>query len=154
MKSNLNKFFFNLSSIFFLCSCHTLEHQNIFVHGIKKSQDQKIITTENERTKNKKVDKKKISNKEEMAPIKVPKKVQKVKTVALNKRINLPKMEKFTLSVFKGWSEDKQLRKRAIELNNGRAAQMGILALMVHEKLDNNPYVINSLLGSPVPFNA
>ena len=53
-----------------------------------------------------------------------------------------------------GWSEDKQLRKRAIELNNGRAAQMGILALMVHEKLDNNPYVINSLLGSPVPFNA
>jgi hypothetical protein len=43
--------------------------------------------------------------------------------------------------------------KKAIELNNGRAAQMGILALMVHEKLDNNPYVINSLLGSPVPFN-
>jgi hypothetical protein len=30
---------------------------------------------------------------------------------------------------------------------------MGILALMVHEKLDNNPYIINSLLGSPVPFN-
>jgi len=30
---------------------------------------------------------------------------------------------------------------------------MGILALMVHEQLDNNPYVINSLLGYPVPFN-
>jgi hypothetical protein len=28
-----------------------------------------------------------------------------------------------------------QLKKRAIELNQGRAAQMGILALMVHEKL-------------------
>jgi Chlorophyll A-B binding protein len=28
-----------------------------------------------------------------------------------------------------------KLRKRAVELNNGRAAQMGILALMVHEKL-------------------
>lgn len=52
-----------------------------------------------------------------------------------------------------GWSEAKQLRKRGIELNNGRAAQMGILALMVHEKLNNDPYVINSLLGSPVPFN-
>jgi hypothetical protein len=52
-----------------------------------------------------------------------------------------------------GWSEDKQNRKRAIELNNGRAAQMGILALMVHEKLNNDPYVINSLLGAPVPFN-
>ena len=52
-----------------------------------------------------------------------------------------------------GWSESKQASKRAIELNNGRAAQMGILALMVHEKLDNNPYVINSLLGAPVAFN-
>mmetsp|Transcript_11819 Transcript_11819/g.15441 ORF Transcript_11819/g.15441 Transcript_11819/m.15441 type:complete len:205 (+) Transcript_11819:73-687(+) len=44
-------------------------------------------------------------------------------------------------------------RRKAVELNNGRAAQMGILGLMVHEMLDNNPYVINSLLGSPVPFN-
>jgi hypothetical protein len=51
------------------------------------------------------------------------------------------------------WSEAKQRSKYAIELNNGRAAQMGILALMVHEKLDNNPYIINSILGSPVPFN-
>jgi len=53
----------------------------------------------------------------------------------------------------RGWNEAKQRSKAAIELNNGRAAQMGILALMVHEKLDNNPYIINSLLGSPVPFN-
>jgi len=34
-----------------------------------------------------------------------------------------------------------KLKKRAIELNNGRAAQMGILALMVHEVIDNNPYI-------------
>ena len=52
-----------------------------------------------------------------------------------------------------GWSDAKQRSKAAIELNNGRAAQMGILALMVHEKLNNDPYVINSLLGFPVPFN-
>ena len=44
-------------------------------------------------------------------------------------------------------------RRQAVELNNGRAAQMGILGLMVHEKLDNNPYIINSLLGAPVAFN-
>jgi len=44
-------------------------------------------------------------------------------------------------------------KKLAIELNNGRAAQMGILGLMVHEKIDNNPYVLNSLLGFPVKFN-
>eukprot|EP01036_Dinobryon_divergens_P025871 gene25871-34460_t len=52
-----------------------------------------------------------------------------------------------------GWDEATLNKKLAIELNNGRAAQMGILALMVHEKLDNNPYIINSLLGFPVPFN-
>lgn len=37
-----------------------------------------------------------------------------------------------------GWDkldEATKLKKRAIELNQGRAAQMGILALMVHEKL-------------------
>jgi len=52
-----------------------------------------------------------------------------------------------------GWDQETLDRKLAIELNQGRAAQMGILALMVHEKLDNNPYIINDLLGSPVPFN-
>mmetsp|Transcript_7306 Transcript_7306/g.14477 ORF Transcript_7306/g.14477 Transcript_7306/m.14477 type:complete len:185 (+) Transcript_7306:226-780(+) len=39
-----------------------------------------------------------------------------------------------------GWdkqSEDWKKNKRAIELNNGRAAQMGILGLMVHEQLGN-----------------
>jgi Chlorophyll A-B binding protein len=37
-----------------------------------------------------------------------------------------------------GWDtldDATKLKKRAIELNQGRAAQMGILALMVHEKL-------------------
>ena len=39
-----------------------------------------------------------------------------------------------------GWdkqSAEWKERKRAIELNQGRAAQMGILGLMVHEKLGN-----------------
>ena len=37
-----------------------------------------------------------------------------------------------------GWDtfdEETKLTKRAIELNNGRAAQLGILGLMVHEKI-------------------
>ncbi|KAL3918555.1 MAG: hypothetical protein SGILL_004183, partial [Bacillariaceae sp.] len=37
-----------------------------------------------------------------------------------------------------GWntfSEDTKLQKRAVELNNGRAAMMGIFGLMVHEQL-------------------
>merc|ERR1712071_583064 len=37
-----------------------------------------------------------------------------------------------------GWDtfdEETKLSRRAIELNNGRAAQMGLLGLMIHEKL-------------------
>jgi Chlorophyll A-B binding protein len=40
-----------------------------------------------------------------------------------------------------GWDSfdaSTKLQKRAVELNNGRAAQMGILALMVHEQLGVN----------------
>jgi hypothetical protein len=57
-----------------------------------------------------------------------------------------------------GWdtfTQEEKESKQAIELNNGRAAQMGILALMVHEQLpSHDPYMINSLLGYPVDFNA
>ena len=60
-------------------------------------------------------------------------------------------IEETCSSTYPAIAED---RRKAVELNNGRAAQMGILALMVHEKLDNNPYMINSLLGAPIDFNA
>jgi len=44
-------------------------------------------------------------------------------------------------SVPVGWvgsyTDEQKLNKRAIELNQGRAAQMGMLALMVHDKLGN-----------------
>lgn len=53
------------------------------------------------------------------------------------------------------FTAEEQERKRSIELNNGRAAQMGILGLMVHEMLpSHDPYVINELLGYPIDFNA
>ena len=53
---------------------------------------------------------------------------------------------------FGGWdrfSEEEKMNKRAIELNQGRAAQMGILAMMVHEKIGGDPYIINALVGHP-----
>eukprot|EP00904_Undaria_pinnatifida_P006768 jgi/Undpi1/3220/HiC_scaffold_15.g06594.m1 len=50
-------------------------------------------------------------------------------------------------------SEETKLSKRAIELNNGRAAQMGILAMMIHEEISNQPYIINDLLNAPYTFN-
>jgi hypothetical protein len=57
-----------------------------------------------------------------------------------------------------GWdafSPEEQERKRTIELNQGRAAMMGILGLMVHEQLpSHDPYMVNALVGYPLDFNA
>ena len=43
----------------------------------------------------------------------------------------------FPVGWVQDYSEEEKLKKRAIELNQGRAAQMGMLALMVHDKLGN-----------------
>merc|ERR1712051_31703 len=56
-----------------------------------------------------------------------------------------------------GWdkyTDEEKREKRSIELNNGRAAQMGILGLMFHEMMGGDPYVINELFGYPSGFNA
>ncbi|CAM9141832.1 unnamed protein product [Choristocarpus tenellus] len=54
---------------------------------------------------------------------------------------------------WRNWSDEIKTSKRAIELNNGRAAQMGILAMMMHEQISNQPYIINDLLGASYTFN-
>lgn len=48
---------------------------------------------------------------------------------------------------WESFSEETKLQKRAIELNNGRAAQMGIFGMVVHEIMSNQPYIINDILG-------
>ena len=113
MKSDLNKIIFYFVTIFSLSSCHNLEHQNIFHDAIKKNQKQKIVNMEEKdtQTKTKKIENKKSSNKDEMAPIVVPNQKQKVKTITLIKKINIPKSKKFKLDVIKNWSEKKLTEK-------------------------------------------
>lgn len=52
-----------------------------------------------------------------------------------------------------GASAAEKREKKSIELNNGRAAQMGILGLMFHEQMTGEPYVLNAFLGYPTHFN-
>ena len=113
MKSNLNKIILNFVTIFFLSSCHTFEHKNIFIETNKKIQKQNVVNTEDKiiNITDKDTDKQKTLNRTEMAPIKAPKKKEKVKTVALNKKISRPKIKQINLSTIKNWSEQKLIKE-------------------------------------------
>ena len=115
MKSNLNNIILNFTIIVFLGSCHTLEHQNIFLDNKKINENQKkkidILEEKNTNANIDNINKKKHANKNEMAPIKVPEQKQKVKTVALRKKINVPKTKIFEINVIKNWSEEKLIQK-------------------------------------------
>jgi hypothetical protein len=41
--------------------------------------------------------------------------------------------------------DETKLKKRAIELNNGRAAMMGILGLMMHEQLGGSIPIVGEM---------
>ena len=115
MKSNLNKIILNFALILFLSSCHTFEHQNIYLDTKKRDEIQyegiDNLKEKSKKTKIDDIDKNKPSNEIEMAPINMPKQKQKVKTVALSKKINIPKTKIFELDVIKNWSEKKLIQK-------------------------------------------
>ena len=115
MKSSLNNIISNFAMILFLSSCHTLEHQNIFIDtkNTNENQSKKIVNFKERNTKIKidNIDSEKPSNKIQMAPIKLPKQKQKVKTVALSKKIKIRKTKEFKLEFIKDWSEKKLIHK-------------------------------------------
>ncbi len=115
MKSNLNKIMLKFAMILFLGSCHTIEHRNTLLNTKKENENENQII-DNLKEKNTKnnvgeIDKEGHSNKIEMAPIKVPEQKQKVKTVALSKKVNVPKTKSFEINVIKNWSEKKLIQK-------------------------------------------
>ena len=46
---------------------------------------------------------------------------------------------------WKNLDDETKLKKRAIELNNGRAAMMGILGLMMHEQLGGSIPIVGEM---------
>ncbi len=115
MNRILNKIILNFTIILLISSCHTLEHQKIFLDIKKRNDNQykKIVNLEEKISKTKINDiyKENPSKKIEMAPIKIPEKKQKVETVALSKKIKIPKAKMFELDVIKNWSEKKLIQK-------------------------------------------
>mmetsp|Transcript_15799 Transcript_15799/g.20319 ORF Transcript_15799/g.20319 Transcript_15799/m.20319 type:complete len:203 (-) Transcript_15799:289-897(-) len=55
---------------------------------------------------------------------------------------------------FGSWARNEQdmIDLRTRELNNGRAAQMGILGMMVHEQLDGKPFIFFDKFDIYAPF--
>jgi len=55
---------------------------------------------------------------------------------------------------FGPWARNEQdmIDLRTRELNNGRAAQMGILGMMVHEQLDGKPFIFFDKFDIYAPF--
>ena len=105
MKKVLNKIILKLCILILTTSCHTFEHQNIFIETARKEL-QPIIVKNQESNGN---DLKKIKEKKKkliespMAPISVPEKTKKVKKTAL--------VKKFKLNSIQNWTEDELIKK-------------------------------------------
>ena len=115
MRSNQNKIILNFVTILFLSSCHTFEHQNIFTDTKNRNEYQRkktdYLKEKNIKNKIENINKEKPSNKSQMVPIKLPEQKQKVKTIALSKKIKIPKTKEFKLDLIKNWSEKELIQK-------------------------------------------
>jgi hypothetical protein len=88
-------------------SCHTFEHQNIFIQDVNKVSNEKLLEKEN---KNSKFSIKKSKSNNEMAPIVIPKQTETVKKLALQKKVKIPNADKFSLESFINWNEEKLIK--------------------------------------------
>ncbi|MDC0226944.1 hypothetical protein OAK51_00460 [Alphaproteobacteria bacterium] len=112
MKKVLNKIILKLCILILISSCHTFEHQNIFIETARKEFQPSMI----KKQQSNKIDLKKIKDKKkkviesDMAPISAPKKTKKVKKTALAKKFDTPKFKKFNLNSILNWTEDELIK--------------------------------------------
>ena len=107
MKSNLIKIIFGLCIVIFINACHTFEHQNIFFKKNVKNSNEELVILENNNLKKSNTNSRENN---EMAPIELPKKTEKVQRLALQKKAIAPKPKNFNLKKFLNWNEEKLVR--------------------------------------------
>ena len=105
MKYYLIKIIFCICIVFFVNACHTFEHQSIFTQNINKVSTEKLLDKENSKSGIKKS-----KNNNEMAPIDIPNQTEKVKKLALQKKVRLPNADKFSLKKLINWNEIKLVK--------------------------------------------
>ena len=107
MKSIIIKIIFSFCIVFSINACHTFEHQNIFNQNIDKNSNVEVLDKKN---KSSKYSVEKSTNNNEMAPIEMPKKIQTVQKLALQKQVKIPNTNKFNLEKFINWNEEKLVK--------------------------------------------
>ncbi len=157
MKSTLNKIFLCFCIVISVNACHTFEHQNIFIQNKKNNISQQINKDDN---LNEKIDNKKTSSTNEMAPIKTPDKKEKVAKVALQKNVKIPTSNDYNLAKFKNLSEFKLIQKLG---NSNFIKEEGKLKnfqyylkecfLDVYLIRKNNQYFVNYIEKRPTELN-
>ena len=107
-----NKIIFIFLTFLFFSSCNTIENkEKIFKtpslsnDSLKPQQNSALNESEQEIKKEKRL------TSLEMAPIKAPVEKSKVKTLILNKKIKLPKRNRFNFNSIKNFSETDLLKK-------------------------------------------
>ena len=107
MESNLIKIIFGLYIVIFINACHTFEHQNIFFQNNAKKLNQKLVVLENNSSKKNDTNSRENN---EMTPIEVPKKTEKVQKLTLQKKIIALNPKNFNLKKFLNWNEEKLVK--------------------------------------------
>ena len=107
MKSILIKIIFGFCIVFSINACHTFEHQNIFNQNISKNSNVEVL---NKKNKSSKFTVAESTNNSEMAPIEMPKQTEIVQKLALQKKVEVPNANEFSLDNFINWNEEKLIK--------------------------------------------